>query len=47
MIHGGEVIYPLSAFEPGVDVIVTVSAIPASGPGITRRFGPIDLRAIQ
>jgi hypothetical protein len=47
MIHGGEVIYPVSAFEPGVDVIVTVSAIPASGPTITRRFGPIDLRAIQ
>jgi hypothetical protein len=47
MIHSGEVTYPLSAFEPGVDVMVTVSAVPASGPPITRRFGPIDLRAIQ
>jgi hypothetical protein len=47
MIHGGEVTYPLSAFEPGVDVMVTVTAIPASGSNITRRFGPIDLRAIQ
>ena len=47
MIHSGEVTYPLSAFEPGVDVTVTVIAVPASGSNIMRTFGPIDLRGIQ
>ena len=47
MIHSGTVTYPLSAFEPGAGVTVTVIAIPASGANITRTFGSLDLRAIQ
>jgi hypothetical protein len=47
MIHSGEVMYPLSAFEPGAGASVTVIAIPASGSNIVRTFGPLDLRAIQ
>lgn len=47
MIHSGTVTYPLSAFEPGAGVTVTIIAIPASGANITRTFGSIDLRAIQ
>ena len=47
MIHGGTVTYPLSAFEPGAGVTVTIIAIPASGANITRTFSSIELRAIQ
>jgi len=47
MIHGGTVTYPLSAFEPGAGVTVTIIAIPASGANITRTFGSFELRAIQ
>ena len=42
MIHSGDVIYPLSAFEPGLDVSVTVIAIPASGSNITRTFDALE-----
>jgi hypothetical protein len=47
VIHSGEVVYPLSAFEPGAGVSVTVIAIPMSGSNITRTFGSLELRAIQ
>lgn len=47
MIHSGTVTYPVSAFEPGAGVTVTVIAIPASGSNITRTFDSIELRAIQ
>jgi hypothetical protein len=47
MIHGGEVVYPMNAFEPGLGVSVTVIAIPASGSNIIRTFGSLELRAIQ
>lgn len=47
MIHSGEVTYPLSAFEPGAGVTVTIIAIPASGSNITRTLGSLELRAIQ
>jgi hypothetical protein len=47
MIHSGSVAYPISAFQPGAGVIVTVIAIPASGPNITRTFGSQELRALQ
>jgi hypothetical protein len=47
MIHEGEVIFPLTAFEPGTDVHVTIIAIPSTGTNITKTFGSLDLRAIQ
>jgi hypothetical protein len=47
MIHGGEVTYPLSAFEPGAGVNVKVIAIPASGSNISRTFSSLELRGIQ
>jgi hypothetical protein len=47
MIHSGEVTYPLSAFEPGPGVTVTVIAIPASGSNITETFDALELREIQ
>jgi hypothetical protein len=47
LIHSGTVSYPLSAFEPGAGVSVTIVAIPASGANITKTFGSLDLRALQ
>jgi hypothetical protein len=47
MIHGGEVTYPLSAFEPGAGVNVKVIAIPASGSNLIRTFSSLELRGIQ
>lgn len=47
VIHSGEVVYPLSAFAPGAGVTVTVVAIPASGPNITKIFDSLELRTIQ
>jgi hypothetical protein len=47
MIHEGEVVFPLTAFEPGADVRVTIIAIPSAGSNITKTFGSLDLRAIQ
>ena len=47
MIHSGVVTYPLSAFEPGVGVTVTITAIPAFGSNITRTFDSLELRAVQ
>jgi hypothetical protein len=47
MIHEGEVVFPLSAFEPGDAVHVTIIAIPSTGSNITKTFGSLDLRAIQ
>jgi methylphosphotriester-DNA--protein-cysteine methyltransferase len=47
MIHKGVVTFPLSAFEPGPGVSVTLTALSASGSPITRTFGPLELRALQ
>lgn len=47
MIRAGVVTYPLSAFEPGAGVMVTVIAIPASGSNITHAFDSLELRTIQ
>jgi hypothetical protein len=47
LIHSGVLVYPLSAFEPGAGVTVTIIAVPASGSNITRTFDSIELRAIQ
>ena len=43
----GEVVFPLSTFEPGEGVMVRVIAVPASGANLNRTFTLMALRAIQ
>lgn len=44
-LHGGQISYEISAFDPGATIIVT--AIPESGANIARAFGDRDLRKFQ
>jgi len=46
-IHYGEVVFPLSTFEPGAGVTVRVIAVPSSGPNLSRSFTALQLRSIQ
>jgi hypothetical protein len=46
-IHYGDVVFPLSTFEPGAGVTVRVIAVPSSGPNLSRSFTTLQLRAIQ
>jgi hypothetical protein len=45
MLHEGEVVYSDEAFLPGAEVVVT--AIPAVGGNIVKKFSDAELRAIQ
>ncbi len=45
VVHGAAVYYPLSAFDPGVTVVLT--AIPVSGARIVKNFTDTELRRIQ
>jgi hypothetical protein len=46
-INMGEVVFPLSAFEPGDGVMVRVIAVPSAGAPINRNFQGLALRLIQ
>ena len=46
-IHYGDVVFPLSTFEPGAGVTVRVIAVPGSGPNLSRSFTSLQLRSIQ
>ena len=46
-LHIGELVFPLSAFEPGLGVTVRVIAVPAGGAPINRTFTSMQLRGIQ
>ena len=46
-INYGDVVFPLSTFEPGAGVTVRVIAVPVSGPNLSRSFTTLQLRAIQ
>jgi hypothetical protein len=46
-ISYGDVVFPLSTFEPGAGVTVRVIAVPVSGPNLSRSFTTLPLRAIQ
>jgi hypothetical protein len=46
-LHAGRVRYPVTAFDPGAGVTVTIIFIPASGTNIVKTFGSIALRAFQ
>ena len=46
-INMGEVVFPLSAFEPGDGVTVRVIAVPSAGAPINRNFQGLALRLIQ
>jgi len=46
-ISAGEVVFPLSTFEPGEGVMVRVIAVPTSGANLNRTFTLMALRAIQ
>lgn len=46
-IHSGAVMFSLDTFAPGVDVELTITAIPASGSNIVKRFTGHDLRRIH
>jgi hypothetical protein len=47
MMHAGEVVFPLSAFDPGEGVMVRVIAVPAGAAPINRTFTALQLRAVQ
>lgn len=47
MVNAGEVVFPVSAFEPGEGVVVRVIAVPVSGANLSRTFTLMALRAIQ
>jgi hypothetical protein len=46
-VSAGEVVFPLSTFEPGDGVSVRVIAVPTSGANLNRTFTLMALRAIQ
>lgn len=46
-IHYGDVVFPITAFEPGLGVVVRVIAVPAAGATLSRSFPSLALRAIQ
>ena len=46
-VSAGEVVFPLSTFEPGEGVTVRVIAVPSSGANLNRTFTLMALRAIQ
>ena len=46
-LHIGDLVFPLSAFEPGLGVTVRVIAVPAGSAPINRTFTSIQLRGIQ
>jgi hypothetical protein len=46
-VTSGEVVFPLSAFEPGEGVIVRIIAVPATGANLNRTFTLMALRGIQ
>ncbi len=46
-VVSGEVVFPLSAFEPGEGVVVRVIAVPAVGAPLNRTFTLQALRGIQ
>ena len=46
-INYGDVVFPLTTFEPGAGVTVRVIAVPVSGPNLSRSFTTLQLRAIQ
>lgn len=46
-IHTGDLVFPLSAFEPGPGVMVRVIAVPAGAAPINRLFTGLQLRAVQ
>ena len=46
-ISYGDVVFPLSTFEPGAGVTVRVIAVPSSGPNLSRSFTTLQLRSIQ
>jgi hypothetical protein len=46
-LHSGEIVFPISAFDPGLGVSVRVIAVPAAGAPINRTFSAVQLRAIQ
>ena len=43
----GDVVFPITAFEPGLGVVVRVIAVPATGATLGRSFPSLALRAIQ
>lgn len=46
-INYGDVVFPLTTFEPGAGVTVRVIAVPVTGPNLSRSFTTLQLRAIQ
>ena len=46
-ISYGDVVFPLSTFEPGPGVTVRVIAVPTSGQNLSRSFTTLQLRLIQ
>lgn len=46
-VNTGELVFPLSAFEPGLGVAVRVIVVPAGANPINRTFNSIQLRAVQ
>jgi hypothetical protein len=46
-VNAGDVVFPLSVFEPGEGVVVRVIAVPSSGANLSKTFTLMALRAIQ
>lgn len=46
-IHSGAVVFPLETFAPAVNIELIITAIPASGSNIVKRFTGNDLRRIH
>lgn len=46
-INYGDVVFPMTAFEPGVGVVVRVIALPVAGLNLSRSFPALALRALQ
>ena len=46
-LHAGDLVFPQSAFDPGLGVLVRVIAVPAGAAPINRLFNSLQLRAVQ
>ena len=46
-ITTGEVLFPISSFEPGAGVSVRIIAAPSAGAALSRTFTSLALRTIQ
>jgi hypothetical protein len=46
-LHSGEIVFPISAFDPGLGVTVRIIAVPTAGAPINRTFTSTQLRSIQ